>query len=490
MTTPTTGIRPIIPGFHPDPSVCRVGEDYYIANSSFEFSPGVPLWHSRDLQRWELIGNILTRPDQFEPGHAAASQGVYAPTLRHHDGRFWLITTDVSGGGGQLLVTATDPRGPWSAPVTIPGLVGIDPDIAWTDDGECVVTYCATTPELHGIAQARIDPRTGAVLDPPRAMWSGTGLSFPEAPHLYHRGPWWYLVIAEGGTERGHAVSVARAADPRGPFEGAPSNPILSHRSTPHPVQSTGHADLVERADGSWAMVYLAVRPRGTTPQFHVNGRETFLADVVWEDDWPIVYERGQSPDAAPTSFRETFEGHVVPPRFVSPGSAIDAFSTRVADGGRMLRTDVATGGNVSLLSVRTADERWRASADVGRDGGAIALRVRLDEEHWCEVRADAATASAWMRVGPLEARVGTETPLAASPVTLIAEAVEPTFGGPDDLRLLVRAGEDEIELARVDGRYLSTEVAGGFTGRVVGVRAVEGAPVLTALEYEGRDAR
>src|SRR5687768_11480814 len=203
-----SAVIPVIPGMHPDPSVCRVGDDYYLVCSSFEYFPGVPIFHSRDLVRWTQIGNVLDRPEQLRlPLDSPSSAGVYAPTLRHHDGRFWLITTNVSG-DGNLLVTATDPAGPWSDPVLLPDLPGIDPDLAWDDDGAC---WCT----IAGVSQVRIDPRTGQVLDAPRRIWSGApGAKAPEAPHLYRIGAYWYLLIAEGGTERGHGVSIARGPTP------------------------------------------------------------------------------------------------------------------------------------------------------------------------------------------------------------------------------------------------------------------------------------
>jgi beta-xylosidase len=200
--------NPIIPGLHPDPSICRVGDDYYLACSSFEYYPGVPIFHSRDLVHWEQVGNALDRPSQLSlPTTMPSSAGVYAPTLRHHDGRFWLITTNVADGGGTLIVTTTDPAGPWSEPVWT-DVPGIDPDIAWDDEGRCWCTYA-------GVEQVPIDPETGRVLGSPRRLWSGTpGAQAPEAPHLYHIGDHWYLLIAEGGTERGHAVSIARGLAP------------------------------------------------------------------------------------------------------------------------------------------------------------------------------------------------------------------------------------------------------------------------------------
>ncbi|MDU0300755.1 glycoside hydrolase family 43 protein, partial [Streptomyces sp. PAL114] len=292
--------NPVISGFHPDPSVCRVGDDYYLVCSSFEYVPGLPLFHSKDLVHWEQIGNVLDRPGQLPlplPG-AKASGGLYAPTIRHHDGRFWVVDTNIDG-GGNFVVWAERPEGPWSDPVWL-ALDGIDPDLAWEEDGTC---WCAFSGPAGGINIARIDPAGGKVLEGPVPTWSGSGLKFPEAPHLYRVGGWWYLLIAEGGTERGHAVSVARARSPRGPWEAAPGNPLLSHAGTARPVQNTGHADLVEAPDGSWWMVLLGVRPRGFTPDVHVLGRETFLTPVEWDaDGWPVVTpvpERHPAPGGA-----------------------------------------------------------------------------------------------------------------------------------------------------------------------------------------------
>jgi xylan 1,4-beta-xylosidase len=242
--------NPIIAGFHPDPTICRVGEDYYIAVSSFEYFPAVPIFHSRDLVRWTQIGNILDRESQLDLRKAIDSGGIFAPTLRHHDGRFWLVTTNQAQmAQGQLIVSAEDPAGPWSEPVFVAGALGVDPDLAWDEVGVCHLTW-STFGDASIILQAAIDPWTGALLSEPQRLWSGTGLAAPEAPHVYLRHGWWYLLIAEGGTARGHAVSVARSRSITGPYEGSPANPIFTHRSTADPVQNTGHADLVELPSG------------------------------------------------------------------------------------------------------------------------------------------------------------------------------------------------------------------------------------------------
>jgi xylan 1,4-beta-xylosidase len=479
-------VEPIVAGFLPDPSVCRVGDVYYLANSSFEYAPGVPIRTSTDLLSWTLVANALTTPQQFEPGHAAASRGIYAPTLRHHDGRFWLITTDV-GREGQLVVSAEDAARPWSPARFIAGLHGIDPDLAWDEDGTCYVTYCAIGPDGSGIAQARVDLERGVALEEPRRIWSGTGLAFPEGPHLYRIGAWWYLLIAEGGTERGHAVSVARATSPSGPFEACPANPILTHRSRTHPVQNTGHADLVQSPDGSWAMVYLGVRPGGTTPWFHVNGRETFLAGVDWVDGWPVVDEERYALPVPDRSWTDAFPGPGLDPRWVSPGDGL----ARVAhDGGPgVVLTATTPADERDGLFARVTDRRWAFTADLAPGEGAASVVLRLDDAHACTVRVGSGAARAVLRIGPLTGELGAVALAPDADAVAVTVAAADSDAGPDEIVLTVDDGSGPRELGRFDGRYLSTEVAGGFTGRVVGVRPDRGAVRLRGVAYTALDA-
>ncbi|MER6734580.1 glycoside hydrolase family 43 protein [Streptomyces puniciscabiei] len=488
--------NPVIPGFHPDPSICRVGDDYYLACSSFEYFPGVPVFHSRDLAHWTQLGNALDRPSQLLlPAGTPSSGGIYAPTLRHHDGRFWLIVTNVSEGGGNLIVTATDPAGPWSEPVRLPGVQGIDPDLAWAEDGTC---WCT----VAGVTQVRLDPYTGKTYGPPRRLWSGTpGAKAPEAPHLYRIDDHWYLLIAEGGTERGHGVSIARGRTPGGPFEPCPANPVLTHRSTGHPVQNTGHADLVQAPDGSWWMVLLGVRPRGGTPGWHVLGRETFLAPVTWDNGWPVVGEVNLDPAALPWPLspgpieepRDDFELGELRPYWISLRDRSPEYCTTEerpgwltlrARGDSLDEPDVVfTGRRQQHLSCRA---RTRVDASEGRGG----LAVRLDERHHCAIEADGTEVRVIARIGDLRTVMAVH-PLPAGPVVLALTITDPPpphgpCTGPDVVSLGVERPDGTLDvLATFDGRYLSTEVAGGFTGRVIGMYAAAGTVRFDWFEYE-----
>jgi xylan 1,4-beta-xylosidase len=285
----TTFNNPIISGFYPDPSICRVGDDYYLVNSSFEYFPGVPIFHSKDLVHWRQIGYCLTRKSQLPLDKMRASGGIYAPTIRYHDGTFYMITTNVDG-GGNFYVTAKDPAGPWSEPIWIKDGGGIDPSLFFDDDG--TVYYHRQQGGRHGCtAQSTINLKTGKLEGELKEIWRGTGGIWPEGPHLYKINGKYYLMISEGGTSYGHMVTVARSDSPWGPFESNPNNPILTHRELDgNPIRAVGHADLVETPDGWW-LVCLAIRPKGGL--YHHIGRETFLAPVAFEDGWPVVNKTG-----------------------------------------------------------------------------------------------------------------------------------------------------------------------------------------------------
>ncbi len=467
---------PVLPGFWSDPTVCRTPNGYALAHSSFEYFPGAPVHRSHDLVSWQQVGNVVTRSNQTDLTAGGASSGIYGSTLRHHDGRFWFITTNMNQiREGQLLFTAETLEGPWSDPVRIP-IVGIDPDIAWDDDGTCLVTCCSFP---AGIQQVTIDPATGEVLIGPQRLWNGTGMRNPEGPHVYRVGDWWYLLIAEGGTDRGHSVSVARSRSPRGPFEGNPANPILTHRSTDHPVQSTGHADLVEGPGGRWFAVYHGTRPRGGFPEYHVLGRETFLSPVEWVDDWPVFVDPDKDHAPRNNTFEDSFTG-ALHPRWVSPSGDLRGITTG-ADG-----LQLASVEDSRPLMTRLMDLSWKATAVV--DGGAR-LMVYLDDAHWYAVEASAQEVSAVAQIGPVRQVLGScERP--GRSVTLMLSAAIPAArmgwpaSQPDVITLSVLTDDGWQILAEVDGRYVSTEVAGGFTGRMVGMAALNGAALCRRFTY------
>ena len=267
--------NPVIPGFHPDPSVCRVGDDYYLVNSSFGYFPGVPLFHSRDLINWEQIGNCLTRSSQLSLKNASLLWGgIYAPTIRYNDGMFYMITTNMSD-KGNFIVHTDNPADEWSDPVWLKQ-GGIDPSL-YFEDGKC---YMVSNPD-NGINLCQIDPLTGTQLTESKVIWNGTGGRYPEGPHIYKKDNWYYLLISEGGTEYGHKITIARSRNIYGPYLENPSNPILTHinmNAQNNPIQGTGHADIVEATDSSYWMVCLAFRSQ--TGCHHLLVHETYLAYV------------------------------------------------------------------------------------------------------------------------------------------------------------------------------------------------------------------
>ncbi len=498
--------RPIVAGFYPDPSICRFKETYVLAHSSFEYAPAIPVWTSNDLVTWTQVGNALERPSQLrlQPMRywldgsllspetdglpvGAANSGNWAPTIRVHDGRLWLTVTNASDlVGGPLVFSADDPSGPWSDPVQVSGLaMGIDPDLFWDSDDIAHVTVSSYFNGGPQILSAPVDLSTGDLLGEPMPLWSGTGGQAPEAPHLFGKDGWLYLVIAEGGTERGHAVTVARARSLDGPWEPAPHNPILTHRGLDRPVVNVGHADLVEAADGRWAMVYLGVRPRGFSG-FHVNGRETFLAGVSWVDGWPVVDEAGFGVPEPQHSFIDDFVEQELHPRWVSPGRLPSSFAQPARPGLWLKAGDQSDPHH--LLATRARDPYWTARLDISSVVGEAGLCLRVDERHSAEVVVRDGRVDSRIQVGDLERRVvGPDTD---DPTTLYIRVqppvgTSPMLAGPDQIEVGVLIDGVPMPLDRIDGRYLSVEVAGGWTGRVVGPRVVTGRARIDRFRYD-----
>jgi alpha-N-arabinofuranosidase len=483
--------NPILPGFYPDPSVCRVGNDYYLVNSSFEYFPGVPIFHSRDLINWRQIGHALTRPSQLPLKASKCSNGIYAPTIRHHAGRFYMATTNMIENVGfrNFFVHTDDPAGEWSEPAWVEQ-GGIDPSLYFDADGTAYWTGNGTGwSAVRGVYQARVDITTGKLLTDTTFLWGGTGGSYPEGPHLFKRGAYYYLTVAEGGTADCHMVTCARSLQPFGPFEPCPYNPILTHRSLMNPIQATGHADLFADHEGNWWAVFLGIRY--AEHGFHNLGRETFLAPVVWTpDDWPMV--NGGEKVATTMHLAQGLPA-APPPSF----SGIDNFSEeRLALPWVFLRNpkdeDWSLEKRPGWLWLRCSPVGMRdldSPAFVGRrqlhfdcravtlvdfepgsseeEAGLVAL---LDNAHHAQI---AVTLRDGKRVAILRRVVGdmvAETssfPLPEGPVELAIEADRREY------RFGVKIpGREPCVLGAHPLRYLSTEVAGGYTGVMLGMYA------------------
>lgn len=286
--------NPIISGFNPDPSICRVGDDFYIVTSSFEFYPGMPVYKSRDLVNWNLIGYGLHRPDQVQiPKGLKDSRGIYAVTIRHHKDTFYLITTCVTC-GGNFYVTATNPAGPWSDPVWLDS-PGIDPSLFFDDDGKCYYTGHANIskvndwPDKNGVWIQELDLNTKKLVGQRKQLTHGhaTNARWTEGPHLYKINGKYLLLVAEGGTGYHHAVTVFHSDSIFGPYIPDHSNPVLTHRNLgqDYPIHSVGHSDLVQLQNGDWWGVALGKRKKdGKT----LLGRESFLTPVAFEGQTPV----------------------------------------------------------------------------------------------------------------------------------------------------------------------------------------------------------
>jgi alpha-N-arabinofuranosidase len=490
--------NPVIPGFHPDPSICRVGQDYFLVTSSFEYFPGVPLFHSRDLVHWRQIGHCLTRPSQLPLDNVRPSGGIFAPTIRYHNGTFYMITTNITG-GGNFYVHTNDPYGEWSEPIWL-DQGGIDPSLFFDDDGRVYMTSNwfdgFPLPEeidpaipIWGIQQSELDSVTGKRLTEPQRIWAGTGGRYPEAPHLYRIGGFYYLLIAEGGTELGHMVTIARSTTPYGPWLACPHNPILTHRSFHSPIQALGHADLFEAHDGSWWLVCLGVRPKGYPACYHL-GRETFLAPVIWDDQgWPHVGEQGrirvemEAPRLAqvewPTSAtHDEFDQPTLAHEWNFLGTPRPENWSLIARPGSLLlfgnSARLYDGPPVTFVGRRqqhfncvvTAALDFVPSADHEEAG----LTVWMNPQHHYDLFVSRQHGQRWIsvrrRIGSLSAVVA-QAVLADGALILriAANANSYTFG------YTVDQATAQI-LATGETRYLSTEVAGGFTGVYFGIYA------------------
>lgn len=299
--------NPIMAGFYPDPSICRVGDTYYLIHSSFSYFPGIPVFESKDLVNWQQIGHVMDRSTQLDTGGLRLSEGIFAPAISYHDGLFYVVCTQV-GGKGNFYVTAENPAGPWSDPVWLPEVNGIDPSLFFDDDGRVYLVHNGEPP--NGVSQYQghraiylweLDVQQGKTIAGPFLLVDG-GVDIEkepiwiEGPHLYKKDGMYYLMCAEGGTGPQHSEVMFRSAALDQPFEPL-LTPILTQRDLDpkrlDAVQCTGHADLVETPEGDWWAVFLGTRPYQT--DFYNTGRETFMLPVIWDEaGWPTILPAGE----------------------------------------------------------------------------------------------------------------------------------------------------------------------------------------------------
>ncbi|RHZ55798.1 putative xylosidase/arabinosidase [Aspergillus thermomutatus] len=317
-----SSVNPIIAGFAPDPSVVKVGEWFFLINSSFHLFPGLPIYASQDLISWRHIGNAINRQSQLslsksqtelhplpETGEIlVAAGGLYAPTIRYHDGIFYVVCTNVvrtaTGDSSQNFVISTEDiwADNWSDPVYFE-FNGIDPSLLFDDDGKTYVQGSAAPGPFTTINMFEIDLNTGRKLSEERTIWRGTGGIYPEGPHLYKRNGYYYLLIAEGGTHEGHMVTMARSRNIWGPYEGCPHNPILTARGTDEYIQYTGHCDIFQDDKQQWWCTCLGVRK--DQDGRYIMGRETFLTRASWDGDWLTL----EQVKLTPSGLRSNDEG-------------------------------------------------------------------------------------------------------------------------------------------------------------------------------------
>lgn len=532
--------NPIFPGFYPDPGIIRVGEDYYLVHSTFSYFPGVPIFHSKDLVNWRQLGHILDRPEQLDLDGLGVSRGIFAPTINHHEGIFYMVTTLIDN-GGNFVVTATDPAGPWSNPVWLPQVNGIDPSLFFDDDDKAYIIYNSDAPGNEPLYEGHRTIRMyefdaenlRTVGDEYLLVNAGVDIReqpvWIEGPHIYKKDGYYYLMAAEGGTSVNHREVIFRSRQVTGGYEPYEGNPILTQKHLPvdreHPVSATGHADLVETPNGEWWAVFLATRPYDE--QDHYNtGRETFLAPVRWVDGWPIInpdhekvqysYERPDLPEVKVGQFplngnfvsRDNFDADTLPPYWISLRAPAAEWSSLDRPPGSLslnLRPEtLSEKRNPSFLARRQQHINGSASTLMDFTPGGTnefaGLVAFQNEEHYYALgktlqSPDQAVVQL-LKAGPADE--GTE---------VIAEKRLSRNEARKALRLKVefRAGSYSFYYAtgkedwkplqeNVDGTYLSTREAGGFVGTTLGMyatsreRASDRKATFEWFQYEGDD--
>jgi len=499
--------NPILSGFYPDPSICRSGDDFYLVTSTFAYFPGIPIFHSKDLLHWKQIGNAIHRPGQLCYDGHQISRGLFAPTIRENNGTFYILCTLIDT-GGNFIITAKNPDGPWSDPIWLKEADGIDPSIFFDDNGK--IWYCGTHPAPEGEAYPgnyeiyirEIDASLLAegknpLLGENIGIWRGAmrNVIWPEGPHIYKKDGRYYLLHAEGGTSIDHAVCVARAKAICGPWEGKKSNPILTHRHLGKRAEivNVGHADIVDDTDGNWWMVLLASRPfEGVCPL----GRETFMVPINWEDGWPFVATKSGLVENEIELTRKSFSNDATE-------SACDHFNGKLPLNWLTLRMPVnekdtafsfAKDTNALRLFTKSATMRekkhpafagrrirhknWIFSVNMKFSPKAkneTAGIILLESEDF-QYRFETCLNSSGSLVHRVIKAEGKEDEIIAEENCLPSATQYVLAVQCEEMKIAFFYGEDQYSLKLatdgLDAKILSTEYAGGFVGALAGVFA------------------
>jgi alpha-N-arabinofuranosidase len=501
--------NPVLAGFHPDPSITRAGDRFYLVASSFAFFPGIPVFESRDLVHWTQIGNVIDRPSQLDFDQLGMSRGVFAPTIEYHGGNFYVANTAVDS-GGNFIATAKNPAGPWSDPVWLPGIDGIDPSLFFDDDGRVYLLNNDAPdgkPRYDGhraIWMREFDLQRMAPKGPRKVLVDGgvdpsANPIWIEGPHIFKRDGWYYLNCAEGGTGPQHSQVILRSRQVWGPYTPYQRNPILTQRDLPddraHPITNAGHADLVEGPDGRWWATFLASRNYGKT---HYNtGRETFLLPVEWKDGWPTILEPGveipyvaagpsymakaatQAPSTGNFIWRDEFDAGTLRKEWMFVRVPKRAWADLAAHPGQLAITPLAEGldslRNPAFIGRRQQHTAFEASTalrlplQAGTEAGIAAFQ---NETHWYFLGARQAGHGGQEVFLQRSSRFGKRI-VATAPVPGSAELQLRITGDGGDYGFAFNAGSGWQWLKQhEDGTVLSTDVAEGFIGVVLGPHA------------------
>ncbi len=488
--------NPVVKGFYPDPSVCFAEEKFYMVCSSFQYFPGVPLFESTDLVNWTQIGHVLTRKSQVFLEKINSSGGVFAPTIRYNNGRFYMVTTNDTT-HKNFYVYTDDIHGEWSEPITV-AQDGIDPSLLF-DGGKTYFLSNGTDDSGEGgVVQCEINIETGEKLSPSKCIWKGSGGRFLESPHMYKIGDWYYLMAAEGGTEYGHMITYARSKSVWGEFENYPDNPVLTNRNkAPCIIQGIGHGDLIQSTDGNWYIVSLGFRQMHMWMAYHHLGREVFLTPVKFgQDGWFTAGRDGTADESyeIPGDFEQYEKKRY---GFDNMKWNIDWVYLRhphkenyelSADRAVLHGTDITLDDvdSPTFIGTRQRDFCFTLSADISVDSdeGGITLYMCENEHYDIAVRksGDGFEAVLKLNIGGIK-HIQTAVSLSSGKAKLLIKANNMFYNF-----YAVPENGEELYLGNGSAKYLSSEVSGGFTGVVMGLYAVNGTAEFTSFEINYTD--